>query len=165
MNNVLTVKPTVIDPKTGLDDRESLAGLLSAVLADNMVLLGKTLGCHWNITGPLFSSVHALTEKQYENLFNAVDDISERIRALGYVAPYAIDEFAKSSNLRTNFRGHSGAEMLNELIGDHMVLIAQLRTVAAAAKAADDDVTDEILTGRLTFHEDALWKLRALVDE
>ena len=89
MSDVLDVKSHIEDLDLGIDDRKRLADSLAKIVADTYVLLVKTQGYHWNVVGPLFVSLHKLTEEQYEDLFEAADELAERIRALGHPAPPA----------------------------------------------------------------------------
>lgn len=165
-SNVLEITPTNRAPGVGLDDsRADLAVRLWSVLADSTVLMHKTLGCHWNVTGPLFTSVHELTEGQYQDIFAAIDELAERIRALGYVTHYAGEKFVSASDLSGQFSDHTAAAMIGELVEDHTSLANKIREATSVAEDAGDQVTADLLTARLAFHEKAIWMLRVLIAE
>ncbi|MDX1400640.1 MAG: DNA starvation/stationary phase protection protein [Kiloniellales bacterium] len=161
--NVLNVRPDVEYPQTGIEDKKRLAGLLTGVLADSYILMVKTQGYHWNVVGPLFTSVHELTEKQYRSLFEAVDEIAERIRALGMVAPSSITEMIPFTEIQEDTANPSTEEMLLSLIADHEVVCRKLRKTEELAQDLGDAVTSDMMTQRMAFHENAIWMLRALV--
>ena len=111
-NSVLKVQPTVEGPQTDLEQRGRLAASLTAMLADAYVLMVKTQGFHWNVVGPLFVSLHELTEQQYQDLFGAIDKIAERIRALGYPAPTSIADLMPHSALAEAHGSNFSAEQM-----------------------------------------------------
>lgn len=150
---------------TGLDEksRSDVANALCRVLADTYTLYLKTQGFHWNVVGPLFYSLHQLTEEQYKDLAEAVDELAERIRALGYPAPASFGEFAALRTIEDVTGLPTGEEMIGQLVKDHEAVAREMRNAAATAAAANDDVTNDLLTGRLREHEKAVWMLRALV--
>ncbi|MDZ5699137.1 DNA starvation/stationary phase protection protein [Chelativorans sp. M5D2P16] len=143
-------------------DRKELAGGLSEILVDTYRLLIKTHIYHWNVVGPLFHAVHVLTEEQYNALFNATDVIAERVRALGHHAPAGR---GVDTAIELDAPGRSAMEMVEDLIVDHEEAVKKMRTVATAADEKGDLVTTDMLTERMTFHEKALWMLRATVAE
>jgi starvation-inducible DNA-binding protein len=162
-NTILNVRPDLEHPQTGIDERKRLAALLTGVLADCYLLMVKTQGYHWNVVGPLFTSVHELTEKQYRNLFEAADDIAERIRALGLVAPSSITEMIPFTEIQEDTENPTTEEMLHSLIADHEVVCRKLRKTEELAQELNDPVTSDMMTQRMAFHENAIWMLRALV--
>ena len=159
---VLKVKPDVEHPETGLEERKRLAGCLSGVLADTYFLLVKTQAYHWNVVGPLFVSLHSLTEKQYENLFESVDEIAERIRAIGYPAPSSITEMVALTVLDEDVGNPTAEQMVQNLIRDHEAMVRRLRNASERAADLRDAVTADLLTERMAFHEKAIWMLRAI---
>jgi starvation-inducible DNA-binding protein len=161
---VLNVKPTVESPETDLEHRERLAASLTAMLADAYVLMVKTQGFHWNVVGPLFVTLHQLTEQQYQDLFAAIDEIAERIRALGYPAPTSISEIVQHSAI-VEARGSnfSAEQMVNTLISDHETVSRRLRDAVEVAEHLRDAATADMLTERLQVHEKAVWMLRATI--
>ncbi len=159
------------EPKTvakidiGLDAKycDQASTALTEILAANYRLLIKTHVYHWNVVGPLFKPLHELTEAQYGALFEAADIIAERIRALGHLAPAKISTAAQFSP-KSGDVGHLAAEdIVHDLIADHEEVVRTMRDTAEKAGDAKDKVTEDMLTQRLTFHEKALWMLRAIV--
>ncbi len=163
-NGVLDIKATVEHPETGIENRKRLAAGLSGLLADTYVLLIKTQGYHWNVVGPLFVSMHELTEKQYENLFVAVDAIAERIRALGYPAPSSMNEMIPLTAIGEDTGNPTAEAMIDKLVFDHEIVVQRLRAVTDIAQEMRDHVTADMLTARMAFHEQAVWMLRAIVN-
>lgn len=143
-------------------DRRKVADKVARVLADTYVLMIKSHVYHWNVVGPLFVPLHELTQKHYEDLFQAADDLAERIRALGHTAPVAISEFLKHARLDGEAGDPDAMSMVENLIADHETVTQRLREAASAADEADDLVTADLLTQRLAFHEKAIWMLRAI---
>lgn len=164
---VLQPKPDVTHPHTGIDrrDRKRLANGLMGVVADSYLLMVKTHGYHWNVVGPLFVSLHGLTERQYEDLFAAIDDLAERIRALGYPAPTSFAQMIAQSQIDEEDQAPSAEQMVRTLIVDHEKIVRRLRTTATIAAEMNDDVTADLLTRRMDFHEKAVWMLKSLVAE
>jgi starvation-inducible DNA-binding protein len=162
---VLQHKPTVEDVDTGIKDeaRKRLATGLTGNLADTFALMVKTLGYHWNVVGPLFHSLHEMTEEQYEDLFEAVDDIAERIRALGFPAPNAYAEMAGMTAIEDAPGIPSAEEMIRDLIAGNELAVRRMREVAITAEELDDSVTHDLLTERMGEHEKAIWMLKAVV--
>jgi len=160
---VLDARPTVEHPETDLEQRKRLVANLLGVLADSYLLLVKTQGYHWNVVGPLFVSLHQLTEQQYKDMFSAIDDVAERIRALGYPAPASIADLITHTALSEE-TGHPTAEQkVQTLVRDHETIVRRLRDAVEAADELRDAATADILTERLHFHEKAIWMLRAVV--
>jgi starvation-inducible DNA-binding protein len=164
MSNVLfKPKPTVDEPETGIVGRKKLAGNLSALLADTTLLFVKTQAVHWNVVGPLFFGLHNLTEEQYRNLFEAIDAIAERIRALGYPAPASVAEMIPLSVISESEAALSAEDMIQALADDHEKISIRLRDIIEHAEQQRDAVTADLLTARLQFHEEAVWMLRAIL--
>lgn len=145
-------------------DRKEIAAGLSEVLVDTYRLLIKTHIYHWNVVGPLFHSIHVLTEEQYHALFDATDIIAERVRALGHQAPILSGKGLDTS-IELKASGRSALEMVRDLIDDHEEAVRKMRDVGTLADEKGDLVTADMLTARLTFHEKALWMLRSLLAE
>lgn len=164
-NTVFKVRADVEAPETGIDNRKRLATNLSGILADTYLLLVKTHGYHWNVVGPLFMSLHELSEQHYQNLFEAADDLAERIRALGYPAPSSITEMMAFSEIIEDTGNPSAEEMIRTLIDNHEVIVRRLRAAGELAEELKDAVTADMLTERMEFHEKAIWMLKALVAE
>lgn len=153
---------------TGLrrGDREKLAELLNEALASTYVLYAKTHTYHWNVAGPLFYSVHKMTDEQYEDLAQAIDDLAERIRALGFPAKGGLRQFLDTSMLDdcTDSVPTAGTMVAN-LARDHQALAVQLRKAVAEAERVDDVYTADLLTSRIGVHEEASWMLEAMIAE
>lgn len=163
---VLKPKTRAVPMRTGLADadRKKIADGLSEILASTYRLLIKTHIYHWNVVGPLFHSIHVLTEEQYNALFEATDIIAERIRALGHPAPVLSDRKLDTS-IELKASGRSAHDMVADLVRDHEEAVRRMREVAQHADEKGDLVTSDMLTDRLTFHEKALWMLRATISE
>jgi starvation-inducible DNA-binding protein len=139
-----------------------MANRLSGILAGTYQLTIKSHIYHWNVVGPLFKPLHELTEEHYNALFEATDIIAERIRALGHLAPVS---FGDAGNFAPNAKDvdHASAKsMIGDLIASHEEAVRQMREAGGKAGDAGDLVTEDMLTARLTFHEKALWMLRAI---
>jgi starvation-inducible DNA-binding protein len=160
---VLQPKATVEKLETGIDDRESLAKALSACLADTYILMVKTQAYHWNVVGPLFYSIHKLTEEHYENLFAAADEVAERIRALGYPSISSTEEMTTVSSVKEDTGNPNAEEMIENLVADHETVAKNFRETAELAEEHKDLVTADMLTARIQFHEQAIWMLKAIV--
>lgn len=158
------LKPTVEPetPQTGIDRRVWIATALNGVLADSMVLFFKTQSYRWNVVGPLFQPLHEMTEKQYTDLFDAIDVIAERIRALGQVAPLSFTDSLAHAHLTEEDAERSAAGMLEQLIADHEKLVRRLRETAKLAARHDDGATEDLMNSRMAAHEQAIWMLKAI---
>ncbi|WP_377290464.1 Dps family protein [Rhizobium sp. SG2393] len=151
----------------GLADkyRREIAASLSDILADSYRLMIKSHIYHWNVVGPLFKPLHELTEEHYTTLFGAIDIIAERIRALGHLAPAKIGDATRFAPENGDVENLSAAGMIADLIAEHEAAVQAMRKAATKADENEDVVTADMLTDRLTFHEKALWMLRAIVAE
>lgn len=160
VSRVLMPKPGVEAIGTGIaaDGRSRVAEALQEILGANFRLLVKTQIHHWNVVGPLFHPIHVLTEAHYRDIFEAIDTIAERIRALGHptAAPVIGTEKPKVEKM-------SAKELVEDLVAEHEALCRTMREAAAEADEVDDIVTNDMLVARLTFHEKAVWMLRAIV--
>lgn len=148
---------------TGLDDDyvKGACEKLSEALVNTYKLMIKSQICHWNVVGPMFKSVHELTEEHYNELFAALDTLAERVRALGELAPTNIAA-GKGLVIEVSEKSNPNAmHMLQDLIHAHEETIVLLRSIATYADEHEDHVTADMLTERLTFHETALWMLKA----
>ncbi|NBC31957.1 MAG: DNA starvation/stationary phase protection protein [Alphaproteobacteria bacterium] len=164
--DVLKPHATVDEVETGLgkDARENLAVGLSALVADSYMLLVKTQGFHWNVVGPLFRTLHKMTEDQYRELFEGADEIAERIRMLGYPAPGSFAQMSSMSAIKERTDNTPSAEeMVSELIADHETLVRRMREVAVAADELSDTVTNDLLTERMAAHEKTIWMMKATI--
>ena len=145
------------------DSRTEIASSLTKVLAESVQLYVLSWNVHWNVTGPLFASVHALTEEHYLELATAVDDIAERIRALGEKAPAGLGAYQSLGAIADGDENASAEDMVKSLIAGHEQVIKTIRPIAGKAADAGDEVTAGIMADRLTVHEKAHWMLSALV--
>ena len=148
---------------TGLTkgERGEVVQELSKVLADSFAVYLKTHGYHWNVRGPEFFSYHSLLEQQYREIWAALDEIAERIRALGEFAPQAQSTFANLTSIKDGDPDKDAAAMLTELMKDHETLIATCRAALTVADDDGDDVSVDLLTQRLAAHEKSAWMLRS----
>lgn len=161
---VLNVAAMVERPSTGLDEsaRRAVASILTELVIQTYRVLLRSQVVHWNVVGPLFQPIHKLTERHYSDLFEAVDVMAERIRALGQPVPTGKAAAGLDKALTLGSR-ITARDMVEELIEDHEELAQLLREGAAQAEEFDDFVTHDLLTDRLAFHEKAIWMLRATV--
>ena len=147
-------------------DRSAIAGGLSHLLADTYTLYLTTHNFHWNVTGPMFNTLHAMFMTQYTELWNAVDPIAERIRALGHSAPGSYAQFgALSSIADVPATPPKALEMVGILVQGHQAVARTARAVFPLAAEADDQPTADLLTQRLDIHEKTAWMLRSLLEE
>ena len=150
----------------GEDDRAAIAQGLSRVLADTYTLYLTTHNFHWNVTGPMFNTLHRMFMEQYTELWNAVDGIAERIRALGHRAPGSYADFASLSSIADAPQIPPKAlEMVRMLQQGHETVARTAREVFPLAAKADDQPTADLLTQRLDIHEKAAWMLRSLLED
>lgn len=145
--------------------RTALAGELARLLADTYTIYLKTHGYHWNVTGPHFRSLHLLFEEQYLELRDAVDEIAERIRALGPMAPGSYRELSHLASVVDSDGAPEAMEMVRRLIEGHEVVLRTAGAVARSAEAASDPVSLDLATRRMAIHEKTVWMLRATVGE
>jgi len=147
-------------------DRAAIAKGLSRLLADTYTLYLTTHNFHWNVVGPMFNTLHDMFEEQYTELWNAVDQIAERIRALGHPAPGSYAAFGKLSTLADAPADPPAAmEMVRMLDEGHEAVARTAREVFPLAEKANDESTADLLTARLTVHEQTAWMLRSLLAE
>jgi starvation-inducible DNA-binding protein len=155
----------VVKTEIGLleKDRQEVARILRAILADEYVLYTKTRNFHWNVTGPNFSELHSLFERQYEALNETVDSVAERIRALGEASSGSLAEFLKETRLPEAMgQALSSQEMLSALLEDHETIIRTLRKELSVCLDRHHDAgTSDFLTGLMEDHEKTAWMLRS----
>ena len=143
-------------------NREAIAEGLSRVLADTYVLYLKTHAYHWNVTGPLFSSLHLLFETEYNELHDAGDTIAERIRALGHFAPGTYAAYSRLTSIaEDNDSVPAALSMVRNLALGHEALGRTLRTAFKTAEAGGDQATMDLLIGRMEASDKAAWMLRS----
>ncbi|MGH8194188.1 MAG: Dps family protein [Woeseiaceae bacterium] len=147
----------------GDSDREKIAAHLSRLLADSYTLYLKTHNYHWNVTGPLFNTLHSMFETQYTELAGAVDEIAERIRALGITAPGSYAEFGKLTSIDEGSGTESAEEMIRQLVRGQESVARTAREAFPAADAARDEPTADLLTQRMQVHEKNAWMLRSML--
>jgi starvation-inducible DNA-binding protein len=150
----------------GLSDeqRSCIAAGLSKVLADSTVLYGKTHGFHWNVTGPMFNTLHVMFMEQYTELWTALDEIAERIRALGHVAPFGSSSYKALTSIPEADGVPAAMAMVAELVAGHEAIARTIRSVFNDADAANDQPSADLLTQRLQIHEKTAWMLRSLLE-
>lgn len=153
-----------IDIGISESQRSEIAEGLSRLLADTYVLYGKTHGFHWNVTGPMFNTLHLMFMGQYTELWNALDVIAERIRALGMVAPHGGSTLAGLASIKEADQKPAALDMVRELVAGHEAVARTARSVFPLAEAAGDEPTADLLTQRLQIHEKTAWMLRSLLD-
>jgi starvation-inducible DNA-binding protein len=153
-----------IDIGIPAQQRQQIAEGLGRVLADSTVLYAKTHGFHWNVTGPMFNTLHLMFMTQYTELWNALDGIAERIRALGHVAPYGGNTYGGLSSIPETEGVPAALTMVRELVEGHEAVARTIRGVFKIADEADDQPTADLLTQRLQIHEKTAWMLRSLLE-
>lgn len=146
-------------------DRKKIAEGLSKMLADTYAVYLKTHNFHWNITGPMFQTLHLLFETQYNELWLATDLIAERIRALGFPAPGTYSEFGKLTSIKETAGVPKAEEMIRLLVEGNEAVVRTAREVFALADKANDQPTADLLTQRMQVHEKSAWMLRSLLEK
>lgn len=141
--------------------RAESAHALARVLADTYLLYGKTHNFHWNVEGPAFPSLHRLFEEQYRALWSSVDELAERIRALGPHAPGTYAKIKALAAIKETEEIPDSDAMLEALLADHETLVHTVRAALGTAQAAGDEVTADLLTDRLSYHEKQIWMIRS----
>ncbi len=161
-----SIAPT-LQMNTGLNDnkRQELAKKVGVVLADTYMLFIKTQGVHWNVAGPAFHALHHLTEEQYEDQYEAIDDLAERIRALGEKAPASYTTYGEISTIKDRDEPQTAADMVTMLVEDNEEIVRKLRDLIGEAEEMNDWATHDMLTERIVKHEEAIWMLRATIAE
>ncbi|UNK58109.1 DNA starvation/stationary phase protection protein [Pseudoxanthomonas daejeonensis] len=156
-----------IDIGIGAGDRKEIAEGLSRYLSDAFTLYLKTHNFHWNVTGSMFNSLHAMFMVQYTEQWNALDEVAERIRALGFNAPGSYAEFIRLTSIREE-EGATGVPdwkgMVRQLVSGNEAVCRTARGVLKTADDAGDDPTVDLLTQRLQIHEKYAWMLRSLLE-
>ena len=145
-------------------DRAAVASELSKMLADSYTLYLMTHNFHWNVTGPMFNTLHVMFMQQYTEIWTALDEIAERIRALGHPAPFGGDTYSRLSSIPESQGVPAALEMVRELVAGHEAVARTIRGVFPLAEAANDQPTADLLTQRLQIHEKTAWMLRSLLE-
>jgi starvation-inducible DNA-binding protein len=150
----------------GIDEkhREEIAKGLSHLLADTYTLYLKTHNYHWNVTGPMFQTLHVMFEGQYNELALAVDSIAERIRALGVKAPGTYAEFSKLSSIKETTGDLTAQQMIAELVSGQESVVRTARSIFPIVDESHDEPTADLLTQRMQQHEKTAWMLRSMLE-
>jgi starvation-inducible DNA-binding protein len=144
-------------------DRSAVAGGLSKLLADTYTLYQMTHNFHWNVTGPMFNTLHTMFMTQYTELWNSIDDVAERIRALGHFAPGTYRDFNQLSSIEEPTTVPEALDMVRLLVSGHEAVARTARETFAMADAANDQPTADLMTQRLDIHEKTAWMLRSIL--
>ncbi len=144
-------------------DRKQVCKGLSKLLADSYLLYLKTQNYHWNVTGKMFQSLHALFETQYQDLAEAVDEIAERIRALGEFAPGSFASFTKVTSIKEENSIPTAEEMIHNLVVGNEAVVSTAREIIQLCEEAEDDVTADLMVERMQVHEKNAWMLRSML--
>src|SRR5690606_251918 len=149
----------------GIDekDRTEIANGLGHFLADTYTLYLKTHNFHWNVTGPMFQTLHLMFETQYNELWTAVDVIAERIRSLGMFAPGTYSEYSRLSSIKESEGVPNAQDMLRQLVEGHEAVVRTARSLYPLVEKASDEATADLLTQRIQLHEKTAWMLRSLL--
>ncbi|KQQ96521.1 Dps family protein [Massilia sp. Leaf139] len=154
-----------MDTGISTEDRAKIVESLSTVLADAYMLYLKTHNFHWNVTGPMFSTLHVMFEEQYTEQWNALDDIAERIRSLGHFAPATYKRYAELSSITEEPEVLSAKEMIRQLVEGNETLVRTLRAGVKVSDELDDYPTADMLTARMDVHEKNAWMLRSFLEQ
>jgi starvation-inducible DNA-binding protein len=159
-------KTSTINIGISAADRASIAGGLSSLLADTYTLYLTTHNFHWNVTGPMFNTLHMMFMTQYTELWNAVDPIAERIRSLGHTAPGSYAQFGALASIKdAPATPPKALDMVKILVEGHEAVARTARAAFPLAEEANDEPTADLLTQRLTVHEQTAWMLRSILEE
>ncbi len=145
------------------EQREKIAGGLARLLADSYTLYLKTHNYHWNVTGPQFNTLHTMFEEQYTELAAAVDEIAERIRALGIKAPGSYTAFTELTSIEEGNGEESAEEMIRQLVIGQETVARTAREAFPAAEEGSDEPSADLLTQRMQIHEKNAWMLRSML--
>jgi starvation-inducible DNA-binding protein len=157
--------PITIDIGISETDRAAIAAGLSRLLADSYTLYLQTHNFHWNVTGPMFQTLHVMFETHYTELALAVDSIAERIRSLGMHAPGTYSEFQRLSSIEEVAGVPKAKEMIQLLVLGHEAVVRTARSIFPVVESAADEASADLLTQRIQLHEKTAWMLRSLLEE
>ncbi len=157
------VKGVAIDIGISEEARQTISEGLGKVLADSYTLYLKTHNFHWNVTGPMFQTLHVMFEGHYTELALAVDELAERIRALGHFAPGSYASFSTLTSIEEAEGVPVAEEMIRELVKGHEAVVRTIRSVFPVVEEASDEPTADLLTQRMQVHEKTAWMLRSLI--
>lgn len=152
-----------IDIGISEEKRAAIAKGLCRLLADEYTLYLKTHNFHWNVTGPMFTTLHQMFEEHYTEAATAVDEIAERIRALGVAAPGTYKQFAALSSIEEEDGVPSAEDMIRQLVVGHETVVRTAREVFPLAEEASDEPSADLLTQRMQLHEKTAWMLRSML--
>lgn len=157
-------KPVAINIGINDKDRKKIADGLGRMLADTYTLYLKTHNFHWNVTGPMFQTLHLMFEAQYNELALAVDLVAERIRALGFPAPGTYKQFSALSAIKEEDGVPKAQDMITKLVEGHETVARTAREIFKIAESVSDQPTCDLLTQRMQVHEKTAWMLRSLLE-
>ena len=152
--------------KTGIEEskRGEIAGSLARLLAESYTLYLKTHKYHWNVTGPMFQTLHLMFEQHYTDLALAVDEIAERVRVLGEKAPGSYSEFAEISRVKEDpSQNIEATTMIENLLSDHEQVVRTAKEILPMLDGANDEGTNSLLGARIEYHEKTAWMLKSLL--
>ncbi|HXH32285.1 MAG TPA: Dps family protein [Bacteriovoracaceae bacterium] len=144
-------------------DRKSVCRGLSKLLADSYLLYLKTQNYHWNVTGSMFHQLHTLFETQYREQAESIDEIAERIRALGEFAPGSFTSFTKVASIKEETSVPTAEEMIQNLVHGNECVVTTAREIIALTDECEDDVTADLMVERMQVHEKNAWMLRSMI--
>ena len=153
---------------TGIEEskRENIAKVLAKLLAESYTLYLKTHKYHWNVTGPMFQTLHQMFETHYNELALAVDEIAERVRVLGVEAPGSYKEFSELSSIKEDATSKVAADsMIKNLLKDHEQVARTAKGILPILEDANDEGTNSLLGARIEYHEKTAWMLKSLVED
>ncbi len=160
----MATQPLTIDIGIAEGDRQAIADGLSRLLADTYTLYLKTHNFHWNVTGPMFQTLHLMFEAQYTELAMAVDQIAERIRSLGFPAPGTYREYAELSSIPEAPGVPAAEDMIRQLVAGQEAVVRTARSIFPLVEKVNDEPSADLLTQRMQVHEKTAWMLRSLLE-
>ncbi len=161
----IKINPSAINIGISDKDRGKVADGLSHMLADTYTLYLKTHNFHWNVTGPMFQTLHLMFMAQYNEIWLAIDTLAERIRALGYPAPGTYKEFAALTRIAESEGVPKAKDMIRQLVAGQEAVVRTARELLPIAEKAGDQPTVDLLSARMMVHEQNAWMLRSLLEE
>lgn len=161
----IKINPSAINIGLSDKDRRKVADGLSHMLADSYTLYLKTHNFHWNVTGPMFQTLHLMFMAQYNEIWLAIDTLAERIRALGYPAPGTYKEFAALTRIAESEGIPNAKDMIRQLVAGQEAVVRTARELLPIAEKAGDQPTVDLLSARMMVHEQNAWMLRSLLEE
>lgn len=153
-----------MSPKKKKNNHQNIANALRLVVADTYALIGQTHLCHWNVRGPSFFSLHTAFEEQYNELFAAVDEIAERIRAIGELAPGGLSNLAKISGIKEMAEDASAQNMVRHLIKANEKALTDLKAARDCAADVNDSESEDLMIARIQTHEKTVWMLKSYLE-